>query len=170
MDVIGVDPSLRRTGLAKLQLDDPAARNGSVPKIIRVHEAMSITSDTNAADLDVIAEVHEGILELGGDTIPVFIEVPYFARNASVLMRQAYLVGGISALLDMDDNRPVLVNPSSVKALLGIPRGQWSNKDLVVNAVRSRVGKDFLEEATKLDREAVCDAIGVALAGCFLGE
>lgn len=174
MYVIGVDPSLRRSGLVKLELESP--RNGSQPRILNVLECAIVESDKGTDVLDVVAEVHEQLLAfLAEDAqVPVCIEVPIFGRNAGVLIQQGFLIGGVSSLLDMDGIRPKLIHPMSVKALLGIPktpRGQKTDKGLVVQAVRDRVGDpEFLADDTKVNREAVCDAIGIALVGVFLEE
>jgi len=171
MRVIGVDPSLRRTGAVKLDLQK--SRNGSQPRVLNVLECAIIESAKGTDVLDVIAEVHEQLLAFQEkDELPVYIEVPVFGKNAGVLIQQGFLIGGVSALLDLDGTRPKLVHPMSVKALLDIPRppkGGKTDKNDVVRAIRKRVGDpDFLCESNKLDREAICDAIGVALVGVFM--
>lgn len=173
MRIIGVDPSLRRSGLAKLEVEK--SLNGNQPRILDVLECAIVESDKNTDVLDVIAEVHEQLLAfLDEEEIPVYIEVPIFGRNAGVLIQQGFLIGGVSSLLDMDGIRPRLVHPMSVKAMLGIPKtpqGQKTDKGLVVQAIRDRVGDpDFLIDDTKMNREAVCDAIGIALVGVYLEE
>lgn len=174
MRVIGVDLSLRLTGVVKLELG--RSMNGSEPPILDVLECALVHSDTGMDTLDVVAEVHEQVLQfLGKEELPVCIEVPVFNRNAGVLIQQSFLLGGVSALLDLDGHRLAYVHPMSVKALLGIPRpkkGETTDKSLVVQAVRDHIGDpDFMEDSPKKDREAICDAVGVALVGAFsVGE
>ena len=173
MYVIGVDPSPRRSGLVKLELE--RSRNGSQPRVLDVLECAVVESDKDTDILDIITAVHEQLLELlAGEVLPVYLEVPISGRNAGVLIQQGFLLGGISTLLDLGGIRSKHVHPMSVKALLDIPKtpkGEKANKDDVVAAIRERVGDpDFLADDTKKNREAVCDAIGVALVGLFLEE
>ena len=171
MRVIGVDPSERRTGLSKLDLTQPL--NGNQPKVLTGLECAVVRSVAGTYTLDIVTEVHECILALlDGEELPVYIEVPVHGRNAGVLIRQGFLIGGLSSLLFLDGIRPRQVHPMHVKALLDIPRtpkGEKTDKGLVVEAIRSRIGDPvFMAGKSKderLDREAVCDSIGVALVG-----
>ena len=138
-------------------------------------ECAVVESDEDTDVLDIVTEVHEQILALlDGKEVPIYIEVPVFGKNAGVLIQQGFLIGGVSSLLYMDGIRPKLIHPMSVKALLGIPKtpkGQKTDKGLVVQAVRDRVGdQEFLADDTQKNREAVCDAVGIALVGVYLEE
>jgi len=173
MYVIGVDPSPRRSGLAKLEV--ARSLNGSQPRILNVLECAIVESDKDTDILDIVTAVHEQLLELlAGKVLPVYLEVPIHGRNAGVLIQQGFLIGGVSVRLNLEGIRPMYVHPMQVKALLGIPKtpkGQKTDKRLVVKAVRDRVGDpDFLADDIKVNREAVCDAIGIALVGVFLEE
>lgn len=174
MFVIGVDPSPRKTGVAKLELRSPL--NGDQPRISKVLGCAVVESVTGTEILDVVATVHEQLLEfLADEEVPVYIEVPIGGRNPGTLIQQGFLIGGISSLLYLDGIKPRVVHPMHVKALLGIPptpKGEQGSKEPVIKAIRERVGDpQFLKELTNSkDREALCDAIGIALAGVFMED
>ena len=170
MRVLGIDPSPRRTGIALVSFSKkikPGQR-------IHVVSHKVICTDTNDDLLKIIRLVSHTITRMGTSgcgTCSPFMETPYLGRNVQALMEQSGLFYGVQILLDEYWKEAIPVNPNQVKTFLGIPYEERGNKDLVVKAVREMVGDaQFLEEKTKPNREAICDAIGIACTGAFLNQ
>ena len=166
MRVLGIDPSPRRTGIALV----------SFRKKIKPGQHISVIShrvvetDPHTHLTEVIRKTARAINHYTGDNRR-YMETPYLGNNAQALMGQSGLFYGLQLLFPGHFFGITPVNPNQVKTFLGIPYKERGNKDLVVKAVREMVGDaQFLEEKTKKDREAVCDAIGIACTGAFLSQ
>lgn len=166
MRVLGIDPSPRRTGIALVSF----SKKIKPGQHIHVVSYRVVHTDSTVHLVTVIQKVHKAI-ERYTDTCIKYMETPYLVNNPQVLMEQAGLFYGLQVLLHGYPGEAIPINPNQVKTFLGIPYKERGNKDLVVKAVREMIGDaQFLEEKTKLDREAICDAIGIACTGAFLSQ
>ena len=170
MHVLGIDPSLRRTGIALVSFNKKI-RPGQHISVISYRVVQTDTMDDL---LEVISRVYHCV-ERYSDSYVKYIETPYLSKNPQSLMEQSGLFYGLQVLLHYNyggfSGKTTSVNPNQVKTFLGIPYKERGNKDLVVKAVREMVGDaQFLEKKTKKDREAICDAVGIACTGAFLSQ
>lgn len=109
-----------------------------------------------------------------GPSLIVGIEDAIWKQNASTLIRQAKLIGSVTTYFRTSNFAVIIVHPMQVKTALMIPRviskkPGTTTKDLVVHSVRRKLNDPhFLKAEKRLDREAICDAIGIALAAVML--
>jgi hypothetical protein len=102
---------------------------------------------------------------------PYVIEMPFLGMSPDDLVRSVGFVYALAALLGEENIS--FVTPLQAKAAMGRkkPKGvpYKDRKNYIVQAVREDTeGVEFLETETKARREATCDAIAIARAGCIL--
>ena len=153
--VVGIDPSLRCTGITALAFPGP--------KLVATAEVNGVPlvnlSDRERADT-IVAQIRRFIETVEGMGVPVElvgIETPVMNRNAKVYGRLVRL----GEAIERGVARPIMqVTPSEVKlALAG--RGN-ATKDQMVRAAEDEFRVNL--PGNKAGKEARADAIGVALA------
>jgi Holliday junction resolvasome RuvABC endonuclease subunit len=162
--VLGIDPSLRCTGLALVRFagDQPPTLVGQ-----------SVFSMVSAKDVDpswiadsVIQTLRQMQLSSGRVIDLIGMEVPIHAHNPGVLIRQARVIGNLDVLLSSFQPKRIDVNPVHTKQAFGL--GRVAKKEEVIERCKQMVPTyaEWLEreKPNKPVREAVADAVGVALA------
>ncbi len=160
LTVVGIDPS-KLTGLAVVRrtedgrfrvmnlrtLDVPDTWDGAPGSAIRIFQ-----------EAIALAEFAEG-------QVAVALEMPFGNRtgNLGSYGAQMLLVGGLLALLTDAGYAHVRVTPQEAK--LALTGDHYAKKPAVVAAACALLGAQLLGRHRKLEREAMADAIAVALSG-----
>lgn len=105
----------------------------------------------------------------------VAIETPVLGRSVNTAFRQGILLGGLVALIRGTSTRScVFIHPLQTKAAVGarvhkakILAHKVDPKEEVVRLVTARF-PELAQLSPKSRREAICDAVAVALAGEIL--
>lgn len=155
MKILGVDPSLRATGLALVEF--PGMK-------VLFHTWFNLPS---AKDVDE-TWIARNIIRLGiphwGDADMIGVEHAYLGKGSvRTFYRQGLLIGSLlGSLPEAHDCKVFHINPIQTKMSLGL--SGKAKKHEVVRKVEEVSRIEFEEKATQGYREAVSDAIGVATA------
>lgn len=173
MLALGIDLSLSKTGIALVKILGPHENQLTSGRQLKLDSVPAHTVNTTQIGvLGTAWKIATDSLDLYDEIVPVFIERPIYRptnRNAESYFQTGRLLGALEVHFERSLRKTNLVNPQEVKTFLELDKDQRKDKIHVVNAIRRRLGDDtFLEEETKAYREAVCDAIGIALTGVFM--
>jgi Holliday junction resolvasome RuvABC endonuclease subunit len=172
MLVLGIDPSVGKdliTGAALLEVGPPELPE----KRARLLKDVALRRPEEMSEVDYALHsyltIRGTLLTKGLHPDHIFIEWPVYGSNARSLIAQSTYIGGLAVLFYRHYGEVNEINPSHVKAYLGVPWKDRKKKSLVVHKIREILGNDtFLEEETKPVREAICDAVAIACAGSLL--
>ena len=174
MYAMGIDPGLTCTAWAWVEV------RSRLPNKYNVESYDAMTSGGAKVDLFLrmyaiassvgLASSKKSCLQL------VFIERPFLGPKASVSTALGCFGTYSSIAVSVIENSgivPIEVAPTQVKSYLCISTKDWGNKDYVAQSVLGKIEKPErlrreLSGRTKVQREAVYDAIGIALTGLFL--
>ena len=158
--IVGVDPSPRGiTGLTYIE-------NGVIESVLAVPGGLLPVLQLILPVLYVTNEEQ---------TIDIFIEEPVHVMNPATYRDQIHMIERLQATMRaLSIVRPVetyIVNPSQVRAAMGLKRGEkklqaWEKfQNSHFGLETSPAAKEDLYAFRRPEREACIDAIGVALAG-----
>lgn len=185
MLILGIDPSLTKTGLvlvrARLPRKETEGSEFLKPKDLQPVKVLDKLSVSLPGSKDIIRcclILHDALTLIVRDArerykreaILVYIEVPFHRLNASIFGKQWGLITVLQwELVRTHGIIAQFVNPTQVKSFLDIPKKKWSDKGEVVSRIREFIDDPtFMATAKKADREAICDAVGIALSGALL--
>lgn len=159
MIILGIDPSLRATGLAVIELDGIIRR-------LRWHDVVFFDSAVGLRETFIAEQIHLRLAQWIDHVNLVGVEWPFTRARAMVSIRQGALYGAICMGFPVDLRSSIVqVFPTQTrKAVNAATKGP---KDVVVAAVERKYSIDWGEKS-KAYREAVCDAIGVGHAAHLL--
>jgi Holliday junction resolvasome RuvABC endonuclease subunit len=163
MKIMGIDPSLRCTGIAVVEI---------LPGRMKpLHwDTFELLSAVDVPEAWIARQVWRRVEPWFDKVERVGIETPFLGFNPHVALRQAIMLGGITMLVPEDQLAKVVrVSPKQVKTVFGLKKDKEGKKHVVaaVESLLGTEGKNFLP-LSKLAREAVCDAVGIAKAAYLL--
>ena len=154
--IIGVDPS-KLTGLAVVE---PTTRT------VTRFSTLEVEDSWQAGPASARAIYRQAVdLAIAHGDAPIAVEMPFGNRtgNLGSYGAQMLLVGGLLALLTDAGYAHVRVTPQEAK--LALTGDHYAKKPAVVAAACALLGAQLLGHYRKLEREAMADAIAVALSG-----
>lgn len=163
MTVVGIDPS-KLTGFAVVD-------SATFPPAVRHFTTLAV-ADTWEGGPSSARLLHRKAVELAilhGDAL-IAIEMPFGNRtgNLGSYGAQMLLVGGLLALLTDSGYAHVRVTPQEAK--LALTGDLYAKKAAVVTAALALPGATLVGAHLKLEREAMADAVAIALAGARRAE
>jgi len=150
--VLGIDPSMDRTGLAIIAGDKLVSYTtvpGNPFKHLPDPERFTAIADSVRGFVSCYPEVERAV-----------IEMPFNKKNVKTFGRLSRLGGCIEGGLVEMGIKIVQVTPKEAKKAVG---GGAFSKQQVVYIVQSEFG--LPKDMSKTDSEAVADAVAIALAG-----
>jgi Holliday junction resolvasome RuvABC endonuclease subunit len=151
--VVGLDISLRCTGIVVLETDTPRS----------VLSMRVLSTDSSWTDRQVAEELYLGLKHLGETHKPHAWYVERHQFGGATASRMQWVIGYVEGRLQV----PLLpVHNMTAKKLIGAKRGktQREGKKNVLTAVEAQYG-DIHYGNTFEERSAIADAIAVAHAG-----
>lgn len=163
MRIVGIDPSLTATGLAYMDLDSKEVLDW---KCVRTKPMKDETKTEDFARrlFDISVEVRRYCVEHPG---AVAIEAQAGWGGGAASMANVFKLGcGYGAVLASIPTRPFPIAPQMVKHRLGVASGLDKTvvKDAAWDAAKRFFCKFPMEPSNKPSREAVRDAVCVAVA------
>ena len=168
--VLTVDPGLSLTGAVLLWL---GLHPGRSPQVEGVEQQLLIRTSPRDPDTFRGREILRIIVDQCRRPLDhVFLEVTPGGFRGSTNLRLGWLYGYLEAGLESAlDCSVVQVNVAQAKAFFRLRRSEWRNKNATVEKVKAYAPAWFHDETLpvrKDEREAVCDAVAVGLAGALL--
>lgn len=157
---LGIDPSLKGTGLAVVEF-------GVQDRVLWTGDFFLPTAK-EVAEQWIAKNVYRFIDHWFPQVEFVGIEQPVASFNAFTLIRQARMVGALYAFIpEVFWSKIIPIAPIQTKVALGLEKG--SKKNEVVEAVCQRYGRSWVSaESSKLQVQSHADAIGVFCAARML--
>lgn len=178
MIILGLDPSLRAYGWAIVDRPDvgksQVLKCGCICTEKDAHKKHVYAADQMQERIERLADgLTHALLATeqlaGGGFARVVAEAPSGSQNSSAAAALGHVAGMTIGVLHSKEHHLVRVQPHEVKLAVGGAKG--ASKDAVAAAVRLRCNSfaHQLEGCTAAEREAIYDAIAVALTPSLRG-
>ena len=170
LTVVGIDPSLRNTGLVKMVYDTESGECELLDTLLVKTEASSDkTVRTSNKDYKRAKSLAKALIDFVKQSDLVIAELPIGSQSARAMASYGVVIGLLAGILGDD---LISVNPTEVKEVTGL--GKTATKRQMIEWAYSKYPDNvkWLMSGTRLinDNEHLADAVAVVHAGLRLPE